>query len=256
MRPAFLVIIKLSSISSLTVIMSVRLSEKSWLLFVADACSWLCGGATGFAHTWTRINNHSCNRFEKGEEKRKVDDAKRQVRRYEHYYQRFHAHDFSYRAERDKLGPAVAGRALTLERSGGVLTRDAAWLGDAHGSLLRCRQVLARSYAFAYYMFDAEATETLSMAKKQALFEDYQEQVEGNVERLSKLLETTDVPELPEPEILQAKQDVTNLVRVVEAHCGKMYGCIQDELLPMLVEPMSIVAYQQGGPSKAHELPA
>jgi ariadne-1 len=48
------------------------------------ACSWLCGGATGLAHTWTSIKNHSCNRFEK-EEKRKVDDARRQVRRYEHY---------------------------------------------------------------------------------------------------------------------------------------------------------------------------
>lgn len=224
-------------------------------------CSWLCGGATGAAHTWTSIDNHSCNRFEQ-EEKRKVDDAKRQVRRYEHYYPRFHAHDFSYKAERDKLGAAVADRVRRLELTG-ALTRDAAWLTDAHGSLLRCRQVLARSYVFAYYMFDAGATPTwrrepgsLSMAQKQALFEDYQEQVEGNVEKLSKLLEETDVPELPEPEILLVKQHATNLVRVVEAHCGKMYGCIQDELLPMLVEPMSIVAYQPGGPSKADELTA
>ncbi|WVZ59858.1 hypothetical protein U9M48_009950 [Paspalum notatum var. saurae] len=225
---------------------------------------WLCGGATGSAHTWTTIANHTCNRFEKDEAK-KVDDARRQLRRYEHYYKRFHAHGVSHTAEREQLGPKVAARVRALEAHDSVLMKDAAWLADAHRSLLRCRQVLARSYVFAYYMFDAEETptrpppaaaaggliSTLSMEQRQALFEDYQGQVEGNLERLSKLLATD---ELPEPEILQTRQHATNLVVTVEKHCEKMYGCIQDELLPMLLEPMSIVAYQPGGPSKASEL--
>ncbi|CAL4917969.1 unnamed protein product [Urochloa decumbens] len=223
---------------------------------------WLCGGATGVAHTWTSISGHSCNRFEQ-EEKKKVDDAKRQLLRYEHYYERFHSHGDSCKAEREKLGPAVAERVSKLEEHTiSSLIKDASWLSNAHRSLLGCRQVLARSYVFAYYMFDGEETRTrppergsLSMAQRQDLFEDYQEQVEGNVEKLSKLL-STDFPTLLDEEIKQARQQAMNLVKTVEAHCGKMYGCIQDELLPMLVEPMSIVSYQPGGPSKANELRA
>ncbi|CAN6304285.1 unnamed protein product [Urochloa humidicola] len=223
---------------------------------------WLCGGATGFAHTWTNISGHSCNRFEEVE-KKKVDNAKRQLLRYEHYYKRFQNHGDSCKTEREKLGPAVAERVEKLEAQDSVLkTKDASWLSKAHRSLLWCRQVLARSYVFAYYMFDGQETRTrppeqgsLSMAQRQDLFENYQEEVEGNVERLSKLL-GTDVTGLPEEEIMQAEQDALKLVRTIEARCGKMYGCIQDELLPLLVEPMSVVSYQPGGPSKANELPA
>ncbi|OEL29370.1 putative E3 ubiquitin-protein ligase ARI2 [Dichanthelium oligosanthes] len=222
---------------------------------------WLCGGATGFAHTWTSIANHSCNRFE-AEEKKKVDDAMRHVRRYEHYYSRFQNHGLSCKTEREQLGPAVAEHVSKLESHSSILIKDASWLANAHRSLLGCRQVLMRSYVFAYYMFDSEETRTrqqepgsLSMAQRQDLFEDYQEQVEANVERLSKLLGTK-VAELPDEEILQARQHAINLVTTVEAHCGKMYSSIQDELLPMLVEPMSIASYQPGGPSKAKESPA
>jgi ariadne-1 len=35
-----------------------------------------------------------------------------------------------------------------------------------------------------------------------------------------------------------------------------MYTCIQDELLPLLVEPMNIAPYRPDGPDKAKELPA
>ncbi|RLN20021.1 hypothetical protein C2845_PM02G07220 [Panicum miliaceum] len=224
---------------------------------------WLCGGATGLSHTWTSIANHSCNRFE-AEEKKKVDDAKRQVRRYEHYYNRFQSHGVSCRAEREQLGPAVAARAARLESHGGSLITDTSWLGNAYRSLLGCRQALTRSYVFAYYMFDGEETPTrplepgsLSMAQRQDLFEDYQEQVEANVERLSKLLATDDAAELPEEEeILRVRQHAINLTGTVEKLCRQMYSCIQEKLLPMLVEPMSIMSYQPGGPSKANELPA
>ncbi|RLN42073.1 putative E3 ubiquitin-protein ligase ARI1 [Panicum miliaceum] len=162
---------------------------------------WLCGSATGFAHTWTSIANHSCNRF-KVEEKKKVDDAKRQVRRYEHCYNRFQSHGVSCRAEHEQLGPAVVACVARLESHGGCLLKDASWLGNAYRSLLGCRQALTRSYVFAYYIFDGEETQTrppepgsLSMAQRQDLFEDYQEQVEANAERLSKLLATDDAAE-------------------------------------------------------------
>nr|CAB3498603.1 unnamed protein product [Digitaria exilis] len=223
---------------------------------------WLCGGATGADHTWTSIAGHSCNRF-KEEDKKKVDDAKRQLRRYEHYYKRFESHRLSCTVEREKIGPAVAKRVEELESHDSILIKDASWLSGAHRSLLACRRALAQSYVFAYYMFDAEETATvpppekgsLSMAQRQSLFEDYQEQVERNVEKLSELL-GKDVMDMPDEDIVKVRQNAVNLVRVGETHCGKMYGCIQDELLPMLVEPMSIASFQPGGPSKAAELPA
>nr|CAB3493963.1 unnamed protein product [Digitaria exilis] len=207
-------------------------------------------------------DGHSCNRF-KEEEKKKVDDAKRQLRRYEHYYKRFESHRLSCTVEREKIGPAVARRVEELESHDSILIKDASWLSGAHRSLLACRRALAQSYVFAYYMFDAEETATvpppekgsLSMAQRQSLFEDYQEQVEGNVEKLSELL-GKDVIDMPDEDIVKVRQNAVNLVRVVETHCRKMYGCIQDELLPMLVEPMSIASFQPGGPSKAAELPA
>ena len=71
-----------------------------------------------------------------------------------------------------------------------------------------------------------------------------------------KLLGTDDAAGLPEEEILRVRQHTINLTGTVEKLCRQMHSCIQDELLPMLVEPMSIMSYQPGGPSKATELPA
>lgn len=117
---------------------------------------WLCGGATGFKHTYTSIEGHSCNRFV-GEEKKKVDNAKRQLHRYTHYYDHFKIHGDSFKAEQEKLGPAIEERVKQLESDHGrLLFRDADWLTDAHRSLLRSRQVLPRSYVFAYCMFDGK----------------------------------------------------------------------------------------------------
>uniref|UniRef100_J3LQX5 RBR-type E3 ubiquitin transferase n=1 Tax=Oryza brachyantha TaxID=4533 RepID=J3LQX5_ORYBR len=114
---------------------------------------------------------------------------------------------------------------------------------------------LSRSYAFAYYMFDggggefeAHPAERASLAVARNLFEDQQQQLEHHVEHLSRML-AADVPE----EVAVAKQDAVNLAKIVEAICGKMYRCIQDELLPLLVQPMSIPAYRPDGPDKAEE---
>lgn len=223
-------------------------------------CSWLCGAATGREHDYSSIKGHSCNRFDE-EEERKVSDAQRELRRYEHYFKRFQGHDMSYRSERDKLGPALAAMATKkLELQDSVLFRDAARsLDDSHHTLLVCRQVLSRSFVLAYYMFDeADARARLpagstSLARAQQLFQNYQERVGEQVEELSKLLDTTS--KLPEEELdrefLQAKQKALNYAAVIETHCGKMYACIQDELLPMLAEPMVIAAFQKKGPSKA-----
>ncbi|KAL6893514.1 hypothetical protein ACP4OV_007612 [Aristida adscensionis] len=222
---------------------------------------WLCGAATGFEHNMDRILGHSCNRFTP-EEKKKVDDAKRQLHRYTHYYGRFQEHGLSsYRAEQEKLGPAIAEQVEALQRDPfGPGLRDCSWLPRAHRVLLRSRQVLSRSYVFAYCMFD-DGVRTLppppesggaTLASRQGLFEHYQGLLEQQVERLSEVL-ASDFRSLGEEATLQVRLEVRNLVEVVRRHCGEVYKCIDDELLPMLAEPMTVGAYQPHGPFKAKE---
>ncbi|XP_015629588.1 probable E3 ubiquitin-protein ligase ARI1 [Oryza sativa Japonica Group] len=230
---------------------------------------WLCGAATGLAHNWTSIDGHSCNRYDDAAEKRKVDGARRKVLRYAHYYERYKAHGDSRRAEAEKLGPAIEARARRLREDPDPATAPASGdaaeaLAAAHRALLASRDVLSRSYAFAYHMFGGEertlkaAAPESEVATAQALFEDHQEMAERHVEKLSGLL-AADAPPAPatagDAALRRAKQDAVALTAVVEKHCGEMHKCIQDELLPMLVEPMSIAAYRRDGPIKAKDFP-
>lgn len=163
--------------------------------------------------------------------------------------------------EKEKLGLAVAERVKQLESdlNRPFAMRDGDWLTRAHRRLLVSRQVLSRSYAFAYYMFGGELqtrpAEQKVLGATKNLFEDQQERLEHHVEHLSKVL-GADVPAMLEAEIVRKKQETVTLAKTVETLCGEMYKCIQDELLPLLVEPMSIAAYRPDGPDQAKELAA
>ena len=50
----------------------------------AQAFCWLCGHATGYQHTWSEIDNHSCGRYKEEADKR-IDQAQRNNQRYQHY---------------------------------------------------------------------------------------------------------------------------------------------------------------------------
>uniref|UniRef100_A0A0E0D3W2 RBR-type E3 ubiquitin transferase n=1 Tax=Oryza meridionalis TaxID=40149 RepID=A0A0E0D3W2_9ORYZ len=225
-----------------------------WILANTKTCpNWLCGAATGLAHNWTSIDGHSCNRYDDAAEKRKVDGARRKVLRYAHYYERYKAHGDSRRAEAEKLGPAVEARARRLREDPDPATAPASGdaaeaLAAAHRALLASRDVLSRSYAFAYHMFGGEertlaaAAPESEVATAQALFEDHQEMAERHVEKLSGLLAADAPPAAAtagDAALWRAKQDAVALTAVVEKHSGEMHKCIQDELLPMLVEPIS-----------------
>ncbi|KAL6637465.1 hypothetical protein ACP70R_025037 [Stipagrostis hirtigluma subsp. patula] len=222
---------------------------------------WLCGGPTGKEHTWTSIAGHSCNRYKEEACGNAADASRKQLQRYTHYCDRFKIHGDSYKVEKEKLGPAVEERASLLDSDlkRPFAMRDGDWLTRAHRRLLVSRQVLSHSYAFAYYMFGGEVrtrpAERAGLAVARNLFEDQQEQLEHHVEHLAKLL-TADVPALPEAEVVRAKQDTATAAKTVETLCGELYRCIQDELLPLLVEPLSIAAYRPDGPDKAQELTA
>lgn len=213
-------------------------------------------------HTWTSIAGHSCNRYKEETRGKKSDTSREQMQRYKHYYDRFKIHGDSCNTEKQKLGPTLQERVRLLEADLGrpLTIRDGDWLIRAHRRLLVSRQVLSQSYVFAYYMFGSElqmqprARAGLGVARN--LFEDQQEQLEQHVERLSGLLAGADVAVMPEAEIVQAKQKAVTSGKTVERLCGEMYKCIQDELLTLLVEPMTIATYRPDGADKAEELAA
>eukprot|EP01105_Mastigella_eilhardi_P011213 TRINITY_DN2594_c0_g1_i6.p1 TRINITY_DN2594_c0_g1~~TRINITY_DN2594_c0_g1_i6.p1 ORF type:complete len:455 (-),score=84.35 TRINITY_DN2594_c0_g1_i6:364-1659(-) len=53
---------------------------------------WLCGAPTGFAHDWTKIENHECGRYKEDTDKA-ATAAQNSLQRYMFYYERFSAHD-------------------------------------------------------------------------------------------------------------------------------------------------------------------
>uniref|UniRef100_A0A0D9VWI3 Ariadne domain-containing protein n=1 Tax=Leersia perrieri TaxID=77586 RepID=A0A0D9VWI3_9ORYZ len=55
--------------------------------------------------------------------------------------------------------------------------------------------------------------------------------------------------------VVTAKHAADNLAGLVEGLCAGMYRCVQDELLPLLVELVNIASYHPDGPTKAEEFP-
>ena len=188
---------------------------------------WLCGGATGVAHTWTAIAGHSCGRF-RDEAAAAAGVARASIRRYMHYYTRWDAHTKSATLEAARSptlgaceasllaaaaaeagvgGGATDGSPGTSSGGGGAGAAAAAaavagtgWLAAAAAALADARARLAASYVFAFFMFDGgdfyAAADGVPMpladggpCASQALFEDQQAALEGEAERLSGLLE-------------------------------------------------------------------
>eukprot|EP00877_Chromochloris_zofingiensis_P002490 jgi/Chrzof1/12241/Cz06g26220.t1 len=151
---------------------------------------WLCGGATGAAHTWTSIANHNCGRW-KDELDAKISEALRNHKRYMHYFERFKQHAESHKREQAN-GVKLMNRIQESEHDG-VEARDFSWLVRALTQLRTARGVLSNSYAFAYFFFGgqlyAEDFDEHQNKVNQGLFEDNQEMLAAEVERLSGLVD-------------------------------------------------------------------
>jgi ariadne-1 len=151
----------------------------------------LCGAAVGAAHTWEKIDGHTCGRY-KQEQERRASAAHDSLKRYLFYWERFSAHEAA-RSLQDRTIAAVRQKVISLIRAdeSEFYTR---WMAHAVEKLADARRMLSYSYAFCYYAF-AEPDLVASLSAKQlkinqTLFEDYQQQLELNVERLARLLET------------------------------------------------------------------
>ncbi|KAL8156282.1 hypothetical protein AgCh_001399 [Apium graveolens] len=216
---------------------------------------WLCGGATGRDHTWTTISGHSCGRY-KEDISKNPERAKRDLYRYMHYLNRYKAHNDSFKLE-SELRETIQEKIETLENKYSNL-RNFDWVKNGLSRLFRSRRALTYSYPFAFYMFGdclfKGEMKREELKRKQLLFEDQQQQLEGNVERLSKFIEEP-FDEFPEEQVMETRMQILNLCVITDNLCKKMYECIEYDLLGSLKYGTQCIApYNSNGIEKAAEL--
>nr|GMD89081.1 probable E3 ubiquitin-protein ligase ARI2 [Ipomoea batatas] len=215
---------------------------------------WLCGGATGMNHTWDSIEGHTCGRFKEAENK-KVIDSRKQIFRYSHYYSRYKAHTDSLKAEAS-MEQKLQEKVLNLELKG-LASKDFSWVTNGFYRLSQSRQLLSYSYVFAYYIFGDELYENDMTQRekdiKQDLFEDQQQQLETNIERLSMCLDES-FDDFPEDKVVQMKMKIVTLSGVIDNFCKKLYDCIESDLLIHLQSNHNVAPYSSSGAVKASEL--
>ncbi|VVB10382.1 unnamed protein product [Arabis nemorensis] len=214
---------------------------------------WLCGGATGSNHTTRSIAGHSCGRYD--DKKRQMERAKRDLNRYTHYHHRYKAHTDSSKLE-DKLRGTILKKVSKSEKKE-LKLKDFSWVTNGLNRLFRSRRILSYSYAFAYYMFGEELFKDEMSPKekeiKKNLFEDQQQQLEGNVEKLSQLLETP-FDTFSDEKVMDVRIQIINLSVAVDNLCKKMYECIENDLLGSLQRGIhSIAPYKSKGVEQAAE---
>ncbi|KAJ3703444.1 hypothetical protein LUZ61_007149 [Rhynchospora tenuis] len=220
-----------------------------------QAFCWLCGGPTGREHTWSSINGHSCGRFTEDQTKR-TESARKNLFRYMHYHNRYKAHIDSMKQE-STLKETIQAKIAASENKDTSKIKDYSWVTNGLVRLFRSRRVLSYSYPFAYYMFGDELfkDEMTPMERelKQNLFEEQQQQLEFNIEKLSGDLETN-FQDLSDEKIIETMGRVINYSAIVDGLCKKMYQCIENELLYPLRSTHSISPYKSRGLEKAAEL--
>ncbi|KNA13293.1 hypothetical protein SOVF_118030 [Spinacia oleracea] len=220
-----------------------------------QAFCWLCGGATGREHTWSSIAGHSCGRF-KEDDLQKAERAKTEWHRYIHYHNRYKAHTDSYKLEA-KLEETIQEKISSLEDRD-TTSKDFSWVTNGLYRLFRSRRILSYSYPFAYYMFGDELFSN-EMAKvereiKKNLFEDQQQQLEANIEKLSMCLEEP-FHTLEDDKVSETRMRIITMTTIVDNLCRKMYECIEGDLLGPLERTIHIIApYRSKGLEKASEL--
>ncbi|XP_023905430.1 probable E3 ubiquitin-protein ligase ARI8 [Quercus suber] len=129
---------------------------------------WICLG------DW---HNHiNCNGY-KEDKRKEVEEAKRHVQKYNHYYERWAAHNLSRLKAVSDLGRVQTEQIEQLSEIHGKTQIELGFIAEAWQQIVECRRVLKWTYAYGYYLPEAED------AKKQ-LFEFLQGEAEAGLERL------------------------------------------------------------------------
>eukprot|EP00798_Chlamydomonas_sp_ICE-L_P030283 gene30283-35271_t len=157
---------------------------------------WLCGASTGRTHTYSGIEGHTCGRW-KDEMDQKIGEADRSHKRYMFYFERYKQHGDSFEKELlDRIDTKVEV---------GVESRDYGWLVTAVDQLRSARGVLAPSYVFAFFFFGNDMYKddftVEENARNQDLFEDQQQRLEAEVERLAGMVEKSSDSLVIDPQV-------------------------------------------------------
>ncbi|MEW5311065.1 MAG: hypothetical protein WDW38_002808 [Sanguina aurantia] len=194
----------------------------------SQAFCWLCGEGTGMAHSYTGISGHSCGRWKEQLDK-SIEDASRNHKRYMHYFERYKTHGDSHMREgvnRAELITRIEDMAETSSES-----RDYTWLARALDQLKITRGVLSNSYAFAFFFFGGQMYKEEFSAEQntrnQHLFENLQEKLEEEVERLSAMV--TKCSETLRVDGVERVRVINSTVSI-EARIVNLFGLIEDEL--------------------------
>ena len=215
----------------------------------------MCGGATGRDHTWSSISGHSCGRYQEDKEKQ-LERAKRDLYRYMHYHNRYKAHIDSSKLE-DRLSDTILEKVSILEKRQ-LQLRDFSWVTSGLHRLFRSRRVLSYSYPFAFYMFGEELFKDEMSDEdreiKKNLFENQQQQLTGNIETLSEILNVS-FDEYSSDELKKMRGETRDIGLVVNKVCKLMYECIENDLLGTTQDGInhSISPYRSEGIEKAVE---
>lgn len=195
------------------------------LLHHIECCgffSWLCGVATGRDHTWTSIVGHTCGRYEENKVRGSIR-AKNELHRYIHYHNRYKLHLDSLNLE-TKVKVKTQEKIASLESKQSKMI-DFSWALNGLNRLFKSRRILAHSYPLAFFIFGNQLCHGKITREqrdtKKILFEDYQQQLEYNVERLSKALEEN-FDTFEELDVMQTRLDIINLSVHVDNLCFKM----------------------------------
>ncbi|CAM8997572.1 unnamed protein product [Rhodiola kirilowii] len=218
-----------------------------------QAFCWLCGGAGG--HTWAYIRSHKCGPYKEAAQK-KAECAKHDFYRHMHYRSRYKAHTDSFLLE-SKLKDLIRMKVSISEENASTL-KDFSWAMNGLYRLFRSRRVLSFSYPFSYFMFGEDLfSEKMTKEEreiKQNLFEDQQQQLEENIEKLSKYLEEP-FHEYIEDQVKETRIQVINLSVVTDNLCKKMYEGIENDLLDSLQGGThNIAPYSSSGIERASDL--
>ncbi|KAF3665082.1 putative E3 ubiquitin-protein ligase ARI2 [Capsicum annuum] len=217
---------------------------------------WLCGGATGFEHTWSSIQGHTCGIYKEGE-KDKAANVRNDLLRYTYYYERYMVHCDSLKLEAN-MKEKLHSEVLLLEARE-LQSKDFSWAENGLCRLRQSRRILSCSYPVSFYVFGQSLFKNEMTPKemeiKQNLFENLQQQLEINVERLSMFLEEP-FAEYPEEKVLETRMKIMTLSTVTDNLCEKLYDCIDNDLLVTLEQATHTIArYSSNGVAKASELP-
>ncbi|KAK2971050.1 hypothetical protein RJ640_017202, partial [Escallonia rubra] len=196
----------------------------------------------GLQHTWNGIAGHTCGRF-KEDAVQKTDRAIKDLARYVHYHNRHKAHTDSFKAE-VSLKEKIQEKITNLEATDSTF-RDFSWLSNGLERLFRSRRILSYSYPFAYYMFGDELFQNEMTTKereiKQNLFEDQQQQLEANVERLSMILEEP-FDEYAKDKVMETRMKTITQSALTDKLCQQLYECIDNDLLNNIQRASHIIA--------------